>query len=364
MPRVTIIVLNWNGWRDTIECIESLIQVHCTDCYDIIIVDNGSEDNSTSMIIEYCKGHIPVESTLVKYDPKTKPIEVLLVQHNKDNKEPFLENQLSDENNPNPRIIIIQNEKNHGFAEGNNIAIRFALKYLKSDYILLLNNDTVVEKEFLIEQIKIAESDRTIGICGSINLYYAKPNMIWYSGGNIKWISLSKIDNTRNKMYSSVYKKIKEVDDVVGSSLLIKQEVIAKIGLLNPKYFCYFEETEWCTRAKKAGYKVISNGRSIIWHKVSSSSKKLNGFQQYLLNRNRIIFMYRNSNKIRFSLFSLHTIFLVVPLNIVVYIIQYRQLTYPFVLLKANYDGFKFVLQDYFLRKKWSTHFPTVKVFQ
>lgn len=164
-PRVSIIILNWNGWRDTIECLESLYQITYQN-YDAIIVDNGSEDESLEMIREYCQGKIKVESKFFEYSRENKPIRI--VEYTREEAESGGGREKEIEGLPsNRKLVIIKNEKNYGFAEGNNIGIRYAMKVLNPDYILLLNNNVIVERNFMENLVKIAESDEKIRLVQS-----------------------------------------------------------------------------------------------------------------------------------------------------------------------------------------------------
>jgi len=120
-PKVSIIILNWNGWKDTIECLESLYQITYPN-YDVILVDNGSEDESIEKIKEYCEGKIMVESKFFKYDPSNKPIKIIEYTREEaeggGGKEKKITNLPSDK-----KMILIKNEKNYGFAEGNNVGL-------------------------------------------------------------------------------------------------------------------------------------------------------------------------------------------------------------------------------------------------
>jgi len=145
-PSVAIIVLNWNGWQDTIECLESLYQISYPN-YEIIVVDNGSKDESIENIKKYCEGKIKVKSKFFEYSNDNKQINIIEYTREQAGTIEYKKNKIS--NFPsNKKLTLIKNEKNFGFAEGNNIAIRYALKALNINYILLLNNDTIVEKNF------------------------------------------------------------------------------------------------------------------------------------------------------------------------------------------------------------------------
>ena len=186
-PKVSIIILNWNGWKDTIECLESLYQITYPN-YDVIVVDNGSKDSSVKKIKEYCHGQTKVQSKFFIYNPNNKPIKIIEytgeeVEAGK-GKERKLENAPS-----NKKLTIIKNEKNYGFAEGNNIGIRYALGK-GIDYVLLLNNDTVVDQNFLTELVRVAESEEYSGIIGPKLYFYKNKNRIYSVGGRINfWTS-------------------------------------------------------------------------------------------------------------------------------------------------------------------------------
>ncbi len=220
-PKVAIIIVNWNGLKDTIECIESVKKIDYPD-YEIIVIDNGSE----------------------KFDAD------------------ILEKKFSSE------IGIIRNKENLGFAGGNNIGIRYALEN-GADFVLLLNNDTVVDKGFLSEMIRVASLDNRIGAVGPKIYFYSEINKIWFAGGKInkiltkgEMIGYGEIDQGR-------YDTEKETDFITGCCLLVKREVFEKIGLLSEEYFVYYEDTDWCLRARKSGFKCVYAPKAEIWHKAS-----------------------------------------------------------------------------------------------
>lgn len=222
-PKVFIIVLNWNGYRDTIECIESLKKVTYPN-YEIILIDNGSTDNS--------------EGTLRKEFPD---------------------------------LELIQTGENLGYAGGNNVGIKYAIER-GTDYILLLNNDTVVDPDFLIELVKVAESDKSIGILSSKIYFYDKPDTIWYAGAIFNLKSGKSKHIGYNKKDTVEYDKVQETDRACGCSMMASRRVCETVGLMSPEYFCYGEEVDWSLRIRNAGYRVIFVPGSKVWHKVSAST--------------------------------------------------------------------------------------------
>jgi GT2 family glycosyltransferase len=245
-PLVFIITINWNGYEDTLECIRSLSKLTYKN-YKIVVVDNGS-----------------------------KKKEGLKLKRN------F------------PEISMIQNYKNVGFSKANNQGIKLALNK-NAKYILLLNNDTVVNPDFLSILISYAEKNTFQGILSPKILVY-KSQTIWAVGGRLnKYTSIPTMIGQGDS--SSNFKKVIEPDYAPGCAMLINKLIIKKLGLLDEKYFAYYEDTDYSYRAKKMGFgiKIIPN--SIVWHKVSKSTKnksviRIGETQSYLLARNGILFGY------------------------------------------------------------------------
>ncbi len=294
-PRVSIIILNWNGWRDTIECLESLYRITYPN-YDVIVVDNGSKDESIQKIREYAEGKIQVSSKFFEYNPKNKPIEVFDISED-DAREGRFNKPLYEKHDADRRMILIKNKNNYGFAGGNNAGIKFALSVLNPDYVLLLNNDTVVDKRFLDELVKVAESDEKIGIVGPKILYYNNPKIINSAGGRVNWklglgenIGIGEVDKGQHN-------EVRDVDYAHGAGMLIKTEIFHKIGLLNENFFILLEDTDFCIRAKQANYKVLYYPYTRIYHKEGASRGEKSAISLYYQNRNRILFSRKYSKK-------------------------------------------------------------------
>ena len=340
-PKVAIITLNWNGWEDTIECFESLYQITYPN-YDVIVVDNGSEDESIKNIKEYAEGNAKVESKFFEYDPSNKPIKI--IEYTKEEAEAGRGKEMEIENLPsNRKLIIIKNEKNYGFAEGNNIGMRYALRVLNPDYVLLLNNDTVVDKEFLGELVKVGEGDEKIGIVGPMILSYYNSNLILSAGLDISKIThTTKMLGHARRQDDIKYNIEKEVDYVSGCALLIKTEVIKSIGLMDSRYFVYVEEKDWCVRARLSGYSCVYVPRSSIWHKVSISANQISGLQEYYLVRGQILYLKKFTNFWQ-SLVALPHFFT----QKILFSLKVRK----FVLLRACFKGLVDGLSGNFQRK-------------
>jgi len=304
-PRVSIVILNWNGWEDTIECLESLFQINYPN-FDVILVDNASEDDSLEKIKKYCSGNLKVESGFFKYNPENKPINLL--EYTKEFDDPKV--HMKKENANRDQLILIKNDENVGFPGGNNIGMKFALNFFNPDYILLLNNDTVVEENFLEELVKNGEAKINIGILGPKIYFYDESNTIWSVGCKISWKLSRGIQIGSGEKDHQQYNTIKEVEYINGSAFLIKTEVIQKIGLMDEKYFLYFEESDWTLRANPEGYGSLYIPTAKIWHKVSQSGGGIsNPIGLYYITRNRWIFMRKWAKKSDYWIFMLYQIF-------------------------------------------------------
>ncbi|MBI5458139.1 glycosyltransferase family 2 protein [Methanobacterium sp.] len=328
--RVSIVILNWNGWEDTIECLESLFQINYPN-FDVILVDNASGDDSLEKIKKYCSGNLKVESGFFKYNPENKPINLL--EYTKEFDDPKV--HMKKENTNRDQLILIKNDKNVGFPGGNNIGMKFALKFFNPDYILLLNNDTVVEKNFLGELVRNGDSEGDIGILGPKIYFYDKPNIIWSSGCEISWKLSRGIQIGTNELDNGQYDTKKQVEYVSGSAFLIKSEVIKKIGLMDENYFLYFEESDWTLRTNKRGYNTLYVPQSKIWHKISRSGGGIsNPIGLYYITRNRWIFMNKWASNKDYIIFIIYQIIsaIIFPIFLSIYYANLK-------LFKAYYFG-------------------------
>jgi GT2 family glycosyltransferase len=310
-PKVTILLLNYNGWKDAIECLESVYKITYPN-WEVLLVDNGSEDDSVSKIKEWAAGKIPVESKFFEYDAERKPIEYIeeLFYDEEEARVKVSEKEKEwDMLLPHQKLSILRIEKNCGFTGGNNIGIEYILRKKKTDYILLLSNDTVVDKYLLKELVKVAESDPEIGVVGPKIYFYdynGRKDIINFAGGKINFWKGQGYHIGANEIDKGQHDEIREVDYVEGSCFSIKKKVIEKVGMLDHEYFAYWEEADWCVRIKKGGYKLCYVPKAKIWHKVSSTTKKTSGFFEYYNTRNKFSFMKKYTTRVQFISFMLH----------------------------------------------------------
>ena len=288
-------------------------------------------------IKEYCAGKIKVESKFFEYNLDNKPIKIIEYTREEAEAGGGKEEEIADLPS-NKRMIIIKNEKNYGFAEGNNIGMRYALKNYDPDYVLLLNNDTVVDKDFLTELIEVAESNNGVGVGGPKIYYYnfhGRKDVINFAGADLSRWTFKERRYGHREVDRGQLDKVREVGKVEGSCMLIRRTVLENVGLLDPDYFTYWEETDFCFRAAKAGFKLICAPRAKVWHKGAAS---IGGTKSphyiYYMTKNHFLFLKKNAN--RFQIFSFLT-----------YFFGFRFWFVSGVLLvyHKNIDGFKSFLQ-------------------
>ena len=262
-PKVAVVVLNWNGWQDTIECLESLLKLSYPS-YQVIVVDNGSSDGSVEKIRVWVKEKCP-------------------------------------------SLALIETKKNLGYAGGNNIGIRYALVRGDFDYVWVLNNDTVVHPDALTHLVRRMKEKPDAGMCGSTILYHHDPKKVWAQGAVYnKWyaegrhLNSDKIfDPKRMAKYQELERRM---DYVVGASMLVSLPFLRDIGLMCEDYFLFFEELDWAMRAR-GKYRLALAPESIVYHKVGVSIEKKEAEKTKKKRRfNLTMDYYGTKNRLAFTL--------------------------------------------------------------
>lgn len=257
-PLIYIILVNYNGYMDTKECLESLKKLKYGN-YKIVVVDNASRDSSLELL----------------------------------------------RNNPDG-YILIESSTNLGFAGGNNLGIEYALK-AGAQFVLLVNNDTIVDENLLSNMLQTFEKNSKVGVVGGKILLYDNKAIISHAGGYVDMFKFTTVHYGMDKSsFEGDYNIEREVGFVSGCLMLIKREVFEKVGLLPGEYFMYYEDTDFCLRVIAGGYKIYYNPKAEIFHKVSmSSGGEDSPFFIKWNTRNRIIFMNKyklKSGKLKFLL--------------------------------------------------------------
>jgi hypothetical protein len=191
-----------------------------------------------------------------------------------------------------PSVVFQRLETNRGFAGGNNAGMQIALDRT-ADYVVLLNNDTVVAPDFLKPLVDLAEADPTAGVqCGKI-LYHAEPARIWYAGGRLDIGKACGGHRGIGETDQGQYDSVEETGFATGCLFFMPSGVVRDIGLLDESFFAYLEDVDWCIRARRRGYRILYNPRSVIWHKVSVTTRIDSPVYLYLTMRNKLLLARR-----------------------------------------------------------------------
>ncbi len=254
MTKVTIVILHYLGKKFTVACLDSLGRLKLNKlALEVFVVNNNPKESMEDL------------------------------------KKKF------------PEFIFLETGKNLGYAGGNNFGIKKALGN-NPDYVLLLNNDTTVEKDFLVESVRVANGEK-VGIVGP-KIYFApgyeyhknryrpeeRGKVFWYAGGEFDWGNILCSHRGVDEVDKGQYEKNEETNFVTGCAMLIKRQVFKKIGLLDERYFLYLEDVEFCQRAKEAGFKIIYSPKAKVWHFNAGSSRVGSFLHDYFITRNRLLF--------------------------------------------------------------------------
>jgi GT2 family glycosyltransferase len=240
--RVAIVLLNWNNADDTLACVESLSRLRYRD-FRIVIVDNFSRPSDYLELKSRCGDG-----------------------------------------------LILRQKRNLGFAGGCNAGMRWALRN-GFQYVWLLNCDTVVDSESLGELVRAMDGDRSIGVVGGIMYYWNEPERIQIAAGSIDpetgrggVLGLDQLDIGQ-------FSGIRDTDYVCGGTLLAKSAAIKEVGLLDERFFMYYEDTDWGVRMRQRGWRVVSTSAAKAWHKARASAGKK---QPYFIQHGYFMFLYKN----------------------------------------------------------------------
>jgi len=335
--RVSIIILNWNGWKDTIECLESVYQNAYAN-YEVLVVDNGSKDNSIEMIKKWASGDEKILSSYFTYSKKNKPIKYFEYTKKELELRTYLRGKKKLDPLPsNRKLFIINNDKNYGFAEGNNIAIRQVLNENKSDYLFLLNNDTYIPKDTISKFVNSYIGNNKIAIVGAKILSYSdKTFQIGAKYVNFYTCAERNV-NSNNSVFS---------DSISGCAFMVKLSNISGVKpLFDPYYFCYYEDLDFFQNYKKNGYRILYNPDIEIFHKLSKSTggdSSRSMFRYYYIWRNRLYFVGKNATKFKKTIFFLYFFLIYIPfIRIPASLVKYRSIKEIRVFFEAINDYFK-----------------------
>jgi GT2 family glycosyltransferase len=268
-PLVSIVTVNYNGVKVTSEFLHSIQQITYRQI-EVIVVDNASKESPDILKENY------------------------------------------------PWITLIKSPVNTGFAGGNNLGFKAA----KGKYFLMLNNDTEVAADFLEPLVKKMEENATIGAVSSKVIFFNSDNILQYAGaGSIHPITgRGGFIGTNEKDFLQYQSA--QTGHAHGAAMMVRREVIEKIGLMAELYFLYYEELDFCERIKNAGYSIWYIAESVVFHKESMTVGRENPLKVYYMTRNRMVFLRRNKKPLMVALFVLYFTFIAVPKNSLGYLLR------------------------------------------
>ncbi|MEJ2706162.1 MAG: glycosyltransferase family 2 protein [Anaerolineales bacterium] len=243
---VAFVVVNWNQCQLTLDCLASLREQTYRN-FSVVLVDNGSQDGSVQAVQEQF-----------------------------------------------PEVTVLENGRNLGIAGANNVGIKQALG-MGADYVFLLNNDTIVDAHMLDHLVQVAESDSSIGMAGPTMLFFDQPDTIWCAGNSIDWTNGETLRLREGASLSTVKDaSLEDVDFITSCAVLIKRAVFEQVGLMDERYFIYYDETDWFARAAASGWRSVYVPWAKMWHKVSASMGESSPRTDYYMVRNRFLFLSKN----------------------------------------------------------------------
>jgi GT2 family glycosyltransferase len=336
-PRVSIILLNWNTGSDTIECLDSLDQISYVE-YDVVIVDNGSTDESIIKI----RDHIEKSGWRSKETSTTEGVPIQSYEHTI-----VLGQDGTSDRKATRSCNILLSTVNRGFTGGNNIAMRFAMEKLSPDYLLLLNNDTVVASDFLGEIVKAMENCQGCGFASPMILDYAangtaqKSNIIQYAGANQSLYLFIPVHRRQSELDDGTEVQPSLTGYAHGTCMLARSKTVNDIGMLDEDFFCYREENDWGIRAKKKGWKALFVPTSKVWHKGGKSSGQVKGMALYYMARNSILIVKKNATMFQKLVFVLSFTSFAFPYRVMKLMLLKRDVESTKIYVSGIRDGLK-----------------------
>lgn len=266
MSKVVIIILSYKNNVDTIECVQSLLNLNYHD-FQILVIDNSETSDYYNQL-----------------EIELKKIDNSLIAIKEDQFESIYEG----------KIILVKANYNRGFSAGNNVGLKYLHKLNFDGFVWLLNNDTTVDNASLSELIKFHNRHQNIGLIGNRILDFYQPNLLQSLGGkfNEQFYLSTHLGANKNHDYTSE----NQIDYIIGASMFFPMSFVNIVGFLSEDYFLYYEELDWVYRGKKFNYKVDICSTSLVYHKEgksigSSFSGKKSEFSELELFKSRKIFI-------------------------------------------------------------------------
>lgn len=283
------LLLNWNGWADTLECLESLLRSDYRP-FQIVVCDNDSSDESVERFHDWAAGRLDIWSSCapeircLTWPPVPKPVDC--VEYDRGTAE-----RGGDHRAAGARVILIRTGANRGYAAGNNVGLRYILARGDAAYVWLLNNDTVVRADTLSRMTHRVGTVENAGMCGARILYYSDPGIVQSLGGfrYNRWSGTARQlgHGARDAVARETPARTLEARTfgIYGASQLVTAEFLRRVGLLPECYFLYFEEQDWAVRATRVGLRKVLATDAVVYHKEGAAT---GGSEQSAMERSYI----------------------------------------------------------------------------
>ena len=285
---VYLVIVNYNGWQDTIECLESVLR---SDYPDVraIVVDNASANESMARLLDWARGGSAAggPSPALRHlstPPVPKPVEHVVFQ--------------ADGNAPParlPRITFIASERNLGFAGGNNLALRVLVDGGFAGYAGLINNDMVAAPDAVSRLVKTLDADERLAAVGGLILDYQQPDLVQSVGGGTLSLKTGMAFMAGAGLRAGEITEPGELRFISGGWLLMRIERLRDVGLMDESYFLYAEDADWGERMRRAGYRLGCAIDALAWHKGSQTTGAGSPFQDYYMVRSSLMFVRKHA---------------------------------------------------------------------
>lgn len=258
-PCVTVVLLNWKGWRDTIECLDSLsLLTYAT--WNVVVVDNHSPDDSLIRIDEWAREAVS-RGAYLSYER----LPVASDQYR------AVASAQTTSTPPARSVVLLENGSNAGFSAGNNVGIRWAIGS-GADYVLLLNNDTTVEKGFLGHLVSCTERSPQVAVATPTMYYHSRPDIVWYAGADLPlFAATARVRHFNRRLSNPERLPIRSTGFVTGACMLVRTATLSQLGLLDEDFFFGGEDYEFSRRVATSGALLMHVPAAIVWHKVGST---------------------------------------------------------------------------------------------
>ena len=290
-------LLNWNGGADLLDCVRSVKQMNYS-ALTVLVVDNGSTDESVRML---ARDH--------------------------------------------PDITILANGRNLGYARGFNTGLTYAYDH-GADYFLIMNNDTIIDRDALTELVRVAQSDPAIGFVTGKVYWHSKPGVLQSAGRCDDPDIMVGLHVGADEIDNGQYDQVRDYNFVDDVFLLVRRAVYETVGGYDPDFFLYYEETDWCARVRRAGFRIVYTPKSKIWHKgmVGGQNMPLSPQRIYFLQRNALLFMKKNASRPQWRHWCWH-LTRTAPITILRYI-KHGECAYVAAYCRAVLSGLVWLLRS------------------